>query len=113
MRSAGIWLWRLPCCFCGARDEGCLWLPSLGLGLIIELRANPEVMSRLEKLLAFERAMDTVVWQLLASVACPGYTIHTVVALVHAALLPVEVCTLDTRRLVLMHWSPYWVCGGY
>jgi len=46
---------------------------------------------RLEKLLAFERAMDTVVWQLLASVACPGYTIHSVVALVHAALLPVEV----------------------
>ena len=35
--------------------------------------------------------MDTVVWQLLASVACPGYTIHTVVALAHAALLPVEV----------------------
>ena len=48
-------------------------------------------MPRLEKLLAFERAMDTVVWQLLASVACPGYTIHTVVALVHAALLPIEV----------------------
>jgi len=45
---------------------------------------------RLERLLALERAMDTVVWQLLASVACPGYTIHTVVALMHAALLPVE-----------------------
>jgi hypothetical protein len=34
--------------------------------------------------------MDTVVWQLLASVACPGYTIHTVVAAAHAALLPIE-----------------------
>ena len=46
---------------------------------------------RLEKLLAVERSMDTVVWQLLASVICPGYTIHSVVALVHAGLLPVEV----------------------
>lgn len=27
---------------------------------------------RLIKLLSFERAMDTVVWQLLASVICPG-----------------------------------------
>ena len=61
------------------------------VGLFSGLCLHPDVMSRLEKLLAFERAMDTVVWQLLASVACPGYTIHTVVALVHAALLPVEV----------------------
>ena len=43
--------------------------------------------------------MDTVVWQLLASVACPGYTIHTVVALMHAALLPIEV---RTRRFFLL-----------
>ncbi|BDA50051.1 probable mitochondrial fission process protein 1 [Coccomyxa sp. Obi] len=60
-----------------------------------ELDANaslhPEVDTpRLEKLLAVERSMDTVVWQLLASVICPGYTIHTVVALVHAGLLPIE-----------------------
>ena len=48
-------------------------------------------MCRLVKLLAAERALDTVVWQLLASVICPGYTIHTVVALAHAGLLPLEV----------------------
>lgn len=35
--------------------------------------------------------MDTVVWQLLASVICPGYTIHSVVAIAHAGLLPIEV----------------------
>ncbi len=46
---------------------------------------------RLERLLALERSMDTVVWQLLASVICPGYTIHTVVALAHAGLIPLEV----------------------
>ena len=50
-------------------------------------------MYRLVKLLAAERALDTVVWQLLASVACPGYTIHTVVALAHAGLLHLEVGT--------------------
>lgn len=61
----------------------------------IELGANgelhPEVnRGRLSKLLSFERALDTIVWQLLASVICPGYTIHTVVALVHAGLVPLE-----------------------
>lgn len=38
----------------------------------------------LEKLIStigFERGLDTLVWQLIASVATPGYTIHTVVAL--------------------------------
>lgn len=49
------------------------------------------MLFRLEKLLAVERLLDTVVWQLLASVICPGYTIHTVVALVHAGLIPLEV----------------------
>eukprot|EP00884_Botryococcus_braunii_P003610 jgi/Botrbrau1/1324/Bobra.0063s0038.1 len=52
---------------------------------------NPDVDTpRLEKLLALERTIDTVVWQLLASVACPGYTIHTVVELTHALLKPIE-----------------------
>lgn len=52
---------------------------------------HPEVNTgRLIKLLSFERAMDTIVWQLLASVICPGYTIHTVVALAHAGLIPLE-----------------------
>ena len=61
---------------------------------------------RLTNLLAVERAIDTVVWQLLASVIIPGpfpltlllaegkqqltsdagYTIHTVVAFVHYLL---------------------------
>ena len=34
--------------------------------------------------------MDTLVWQMLASVIIPGYTIHTIVAAVHAGLLPLE-----------------------
>ena len=76
--------------------------------------------SRLEKLLAAERAFDTVVWQLLASVICPGYTIHTVVALAHAALLPLEVnrmlssllkpCMIPLQRVithVAFHHSRY------
>ena len=70
---------------------------------------------RLTRLLALERTLDTLVWQLLASVICPGfqqlnevvmegasskvyksitsagYTIHTIVALGHAALRPLEV----------------------
>lgn len=41
-------------------------------------------------LLAAERAIDTVVWQMLASVAIPGYTIHTVVAIAHAGLAQLE-----------------------
>ena len=60
-----------------------------------ELGANQELhpdvdMLRLVSLLSFERVLDTAVWQLLASVACPGYTIHTVVALVHGLLKPLE-----------------------
>ena len=35
---------------------------------------------RLISTIALERGFDTIVWQLLASVALPGYTIHTVVA---------------------------------
>ena len=34
--------------------------------------------------------MDTLIWQMLASVAIPGYMIHTIVAAVHAGLLPLE-----------------------
>ena len=55
------------------------------------LSTPAHALRRLEKLLAAERALDTVVWQLLASVICPGYTIHSVVALAHAGLLPLEV----------------------
>lgn len=45
---------------------------------------------RLVNLLAAERAMDTVVWQLAASVAIPGYTIHTIVAIAHSLLAHVR-----------------------
>ena len=38
-------------------------------------------------LLAVERAVDTLLWQLLASVAIPGFTIHQVVHFSHAALV--------------------------
>ncbi|KAK9864786.1 hypothetical protein WJX84_000268 [Apatococcus fuscideae] len=60
-----------------------------------ELEGNESLPSevnaaRLTKILALERAMDTIVWQLLASVICPGYTIHTIVWLAHLTLVPVE-----------------------
>ncbi|GMH32869.1 hypothetical protein BSKO_00703 [Bryopsis sp. KO-2023] len=42
---------------------------------------------KLAAILAGERALDTVVWQLLASVAIPGATIHAVVAAVHYLLV--------------------------
>lgn len=52
---------------------------------------RPDVdVGRLAALLAAERCVDTVVWQLLASVFVPGFTIHTVVAAVHAGLGQVE-----------------------
>lgn len=41
-------------------------------------------------LLAGERTLDTITWQLLASVFVPGFTIHTVVAAFHAGLLQLE-----------------------
>jgi hypothetical protein len=47
------------------------------------------VTRRLVNLLAAERAMDTVVWQMLASVAIPGYTIHTIVTIAHSLLAQV------------------------
>ena len=60
----------------------------------IELEAGvtrPDVdVKKLQLLLSLERATDTIVWQLLASVFVPGFTIHTVVQAAHAALLPIE-----------------------
>ena len=42
--------------------------------------ARPDVdVKKLQLLLSLERATDTIVWQLLASVFVPGFTIHTVV----------------------------------
>ena len=38
--------------------------------------------------------MDTVVWQMLASVAIPGYTIHTVVGIAHSVLTQVPAATV-------------------
>jgi fission process protein 1 len=52
---------------------------------------RPDIdIKNLQLLLSLERATDTIVWQLLASVFVPGFTIHTVVQAVHAALLPIE-----------------------
>ena len=49
--------------------------------------ARPDVdVKKLQLLLSLERATDTIVWQLLASVFVPGFTIHTVVQAAHAAL---------------------------
>ena len=41
-------------------------------------------VERVIALLTTERAVDTLVWQLLASVIIPGFTIHQVVHFVHA-----------------------------
>ena len=45
---------------------------------------------RLIKTIGFERGVDTLVWQLIASVATPGYTIHCVVAAANWALQRAE-----------------------
>ena len=58
-------------------------------GGAVPVRADVDT-GRLALLLAAERSVDTIVWQLLASVFVPGYTIHTVVAAVHAGLGPLE-----------------------
>ena len=54
------------------------------------LPINLLLLTRLAKLLSVERTVDTVVWQMLASVIIPGYAIHTLVAALHAGLLSVE-----------------------
>lgn len=40
--------------------------------------------------IGMERGVDTLVWQLIASVAAPGYTIHTVVGIVGTLLREIE-----------------------
>jgi fission process protein 1 len=47
-------------------------------------------VQRLVDVIALERGVDTLAWQLIASVAAPGYTIHTVVAAARAALEAAE-----------------------
>jgi fission process protein 1 len=47
-------------------------------------------VQRLVDVIALERGVDTLVWQLIASVAAPGYTIHSVVAAARAALEAAE-----------------------
>ena len=44
----------------------------------------------LVKVIGAERGIDTLIWQLIASVAAPGYTIHTVVAIVTNLVLKIE-----------------------
>jgi fission process protein 1 len=55
----------------------------------VSLPKSVEV-SKLIATIGAERGLDTLVWQLIASVAAPGYTIHTVVALVTALLRKCE-----------------------
>lgn len=43
----------------------------------------PIIGCRLARALAFERGLDTLIWQLFASVALPGFIIHTVVHVAH------------------------------
>jgi fission process protein 1 len=47
-------------------------------------------MCRLVNTIGFERGLDTLVWQLIASVAAPGYTIHTVVAAITSLIRTAE-----------------------
>lgn len=46
--------------------------------------------AKLIKAIALERGVDTVVWQLIASVAAPGFTIHTIVGLANTLLETAE-----------------------
>lgn len=47
-------------------------------------------VDKLVSILGLERGLDTLVWQLIASVAAPGYTIHTVVAVVTSLIKTAE-----------------------
>lgn len=47
-------------------------------------------VSKLVATIGAERGLDTLVWQLIASVAAPGYTIHTVVAVITSLLSKIE-----------------------
>jgi mitochondrial fission process protein 1 len=51
--------------------------------------ADPEAARRIITLLTSERAVDTLIWQMLASVIIPGFVIHEVVYYIHLALLVV------------------------
>lgn len=47
-------------------------------------------LDKLVNTIGLERGLDTLIWQLIASVAAPGYTIHTVVAIVTGILHTIE-----------------------
>jgi len=47
-------------------------------------------VDKLVGIIGLERGLDTLVWQLIASVAAPGYTIHTVVAVVTSLIQTAE-----------------------
>lgn len=57
--------------------------------------------AKLVSTIAFERGIDTLVWQLLASVIIPGYTIHTVVGVSHDIL---ENALKNTPGLPPIYW---------
>lgn len=58
----------------------------------LSTRSLPEDVNieRLVATIGAERGIDTLIWQLIASVGAPGYTIHTIVALITTALLSIE-----------------------
>ncbi|KAL6770791.1 hypothetical protein ACKKBF_B32685 [Auxenochlorella protothecoides x Auxenochlorella symbiontica] len=53
-------------------------------------------------LIALDRGLDTLVWQLIASVAAPGYTIHTLVAVVTQLLVAAEATSLGHSLTALL-----------
>lgn len=65
------------------------------------------VLARLARLISTERAVDTVVWQLIASVAAPGYTIHTIVAITLAALTAAESLDAVQQTMQVGCWLLY------
>lgn len=55
---------------------------------------------RLVNTIGLERGLDTLVWQLIASVAAPGYTIHTIVGIVTKLLNKAEEIPQIAAQLV-------------
>lgn len=57
-------------------------------------------VTKLSYFIGLERGIDTLIWQLIASVAAPGYTIHTVVALVRSIIESLEKQPVVQQALV-------------
>ena len=74
---------------CHPPSSHCLLL-TLSHSLSLSSSLSSSRPCRLITVIGLERGLDTLVWQLIASVAAPGYTIHTVVAAANWALLKAE-----------------------